>query len=145
MKNIQNPANERLVESVKAYLENRSQENYQNAIQTLIDTIKENGKIFIPVRKSNVGSKEEYVVPSTLSASDGQWYYIAYTSEKEARMSQEEGMTVMDLSKILEMSGTTSGCGGLCFDPWDRNGLFIPGQYMSVILDAADESTNNQI
>lgn len=139
MKNIQNPANEKLVKSVKFYLESRSQESYQQAVQTLIDAVKEDGKIFVPVRKSTVGSKEEYVVPSTLSASNGQWYYIAYTSEKEARISQEEGMTVMNLSKILEMSGTTAGCGGLCFDPWDRNGLFVPGQYMSVIMDAAKE------
>ena len=137
MKNIQNPANEELVEAVKAYLENRSQERYQMAIQALIDTVKQEGKMFVPVRKSSIGSSEEYVVPSTLSASNGQWYYIAYTSEKEARMSQEEGMTMMDLQKILHMAGTTSGCGGLSVDPWDRNGLFIPAQYMSVMLDAA--------
>lgn len=135
MQKVDNPVSLELTEAVKAFLGDKNQETYEKAVRAVLEAKKQERSVYVPVRQATVGSKDGYIVPSTLSASNGKWYYIFYTSERDVPRVTEEGLTYMPIAKILGLAGHTHGCGGICVDPWDRDGMFIPAEYLSTVAD----------
>jgi len=129
--------NEELNKSFEDFSKERNQESYDGFIRKLVETIEGDYDLFVPVRDSSLGSSDSYMVPATLSASNGQWYYIAFTSAKQAEKHIGEAVTVMPIAAMLNIVKESKNCGGICFDPWDNNGLFIPYQYVDAIMNEA--------
>lgn len=120
MQSVEKPTSEELLEAVKAFLGDKKQETYEAAIRTLLQVLEDNKSVMVPIHKTSVGSKDAYNVPSTLSASNGKWYYIVYTSEREIPVGRADVMTYMPLRSMFRLVGSTADCGGICLDPWDR-------------------------
>ena len=97
MQNVEKPTSEELLKTVKDFLGDKKQETYETAICTLLQVLEEDKSVMVPIHKTNVGSTETYTVPSTLSASNGKWYYIVYTSEQEIPVGRPDVMTYMPL------------------------------------------------
>lgn len=135
MQNVEKPTSEELLKTVKDFLGDKKQETYETAIRTLLQVLEEDKSVMVPIHKTNVGSTETYTVPSTLSASNGKWYYIVYTSEREIPVGRPDVMTYMPLRTMFRLVGSTADCGGICIDPWDRDGLFVPSEYLRSLMD----------
>lgn len=135
MQSVEKPTSEELLEAVKTFLGDKKQETYEAAIRTLLQVLEDNKSVMVPIHKTSVGSKDAYNVPSTLSASNGKWYYIVYTSEREIPVGRADVMTYMPLRSLFRLVGSTADCGGICLDPWDRDGLFVPSEYIRSLLD----------
>lgn len=134
MQPVERPTSEILLEAVKGFLGDKKQETYEVAIRAMLEALEEDKAVLVPVHNTSVGSKESYTVPSTLSASNGRWYYIIYTSEKEIPTGRADVMTIMPLRSLFRLAAGTPECGGVCVDPWDRDGLFVPGEYIRQIM-----------
>jgi hypothetical protein len=44
-------------------------------------------------------------------------------------------MTYMPLRTMFRLVGSTADCGGICIDPLDRDGLFVPSEYLRSLMD----------
>ena len=135
LQSVEKPTSEELLEAVKAFLGDKKQETYEAAIRTLLQVLEDDKSVMVPIHKTSVGSKDAYNVPSTLSASNGKWYYIVYTSEREIPVGRADVMTYMPLRSMFRLVGSTADCGGICLEPWDRDGLFVPSEYIRSLLD----------
>ncbi len=100
MQNVEKPTSEELLKAVKDFLGDKKQETYETAIRTLLQVLEEDKSVMVPIHKTNVGSTETYTVPSTLSASNGKWYYIVYTSEREIPV----GAAIMRGHEVLSVA-----------------------------------------
>ena len=121
MQNVEKPTSEELLKAVKDFLGDKKQETYETAIRTLLQVLEEDKSVMVPIHKTNVGSTETYTVP--------------YTSEQEIPVGRPDVMTYMPLRTMFRLVGSTADCGGICIDPWDRDGLFVPSEYLRSLMD----------
>ena len=124
-----------LEELISNFESEKSEENYKVIIDELISSMDGVHSFYIPMHLISMGNENKGYLPSTLSASNGKWYYIAFTSDKtgiEAVGNQEA--TVMQIENYLKFIRDSKEAGGLCINPGNEKGVFVPVELLQQLI-----------